>query len=295
MAEKPTVAIVVDSAASLPADAKQYRRLYVVPMLLHFGETTYMDGDQYSPTSFYRTLRRTSKVPTTSAPPPASYLDAFRRASEDARSILCLTVASRFSASFASAETAAKELHAERPAVEIRVLDSDNAAGAEGLIALESWRAASRGGTLDDVVAAAETIMPRVRLLAFVDTLRFLWKSGRVPGIAHAGTSILQIKPLFELFQGGISTVARPRTHRRAMTRLLALMRERVGSGCRLHATVMHADDLDSAQELLKRIETDHVCDELFISEFSPVLGAHTGPGLLGVAFWSRSARDVQS
>ena len=112
MAEKPTVAIVVDSAASLPADTKQYPRLYVVPMLLHFGDTTYTDGGDYSPTSFYRTLRRTSEVPTTSAPPPASYLEAFRRASEDARSILCLTAASRFSASFASAEAAAKALRA---------------------------------------------------------------------------------------------------------------------------------------------------------------------------------------
>ena len=295
MAEKPTVAIVVDSAASLPADTEQYPRLYVVPMLLHFGETTYMDGGHYSPTSFYRTLRGTSEVPTTSAPPPASYLDAFRRASEGARSILCLTVASRFSASFASAGAAANELRTERPAVEIRVLDSDNAAGAEGLIALESWRAAERGGTLDDVVTAAETVIPQVRLLAFVDTLRYLWKSGRVPGIAHAGNSILQIKPLFELFQGGIKTVARPRTQRRAMTRLLALMRERVDSGCRLHATVMHADAPDSAQELLKQIESSHVCDELFISEFSPVLGAHTGPGLLGVAFWSKYVSDVES
>ncbi len=79
------------------------------------------------------------------------------------------------------------------------------------------------------------------------------------------------------------------------MTRLLALMLESVDSCCRLHATVMHADDLDSAQDLMSRIESNHVCDELFISEFSPVLGAHTGPGLLGVAFWSTSDADVQS
>lgn len=264
-------------------------------MLLHFGGTTYEDGQDLSPAALYRTLRQTPEIPTTSAPSPEAYLKAFRQASKDTRSILCLTVASRFSASIDAAQTAAAELKKEMPDVVVRVLNSETAAGAEGLVALEAARAAGRGGTLDEALSAAEEVIPRVRLLAFVDTLRYLWKGGRVPGIAHVGTSILQIKPLFELFQGSIRTVAKPRTHRRAMDRLLSLMRQRVAPGSRLHATLMHADDFDSAQRLADRIESTYACDELFISEFSSVLGAHTGPGLLGVAFWSEPAPDGPS
>ena len=295
MTEKPSLAIVVDSAASLPPNAADYSQILVVPMLLHIGDTTYVDGLNFSPTNLYRTLRRASEPPTTSAPSPKTYLDTFRQASKNARSILCLTVASQFSASIDSARTAAAEFKNERPDVKVTVLSSETAAGAEGLVALEACRVAMRGGTLSEAVSAAEEVMPRVRLLAFVDTLRYLWKGGRVPGIAHVGTSILQIKPLFELFQGKVKTVARPRTHRRAMEKLLSLMRQRVPAGSRLHVTVMHADDYGSAKQLLARIESNYVCDELFISEFSSVLGAHTGPGLLGVAFWSGPASDLAS
>lgn len=246
-----------------------------------------MDGRHHSPTNFYRTLRRTSEVPTTSAASPGSYLDIFRQAAEEAESILCLTVASQFSASFDSAMAAVREAKEALPDTEIVVLDSESAAGGEGLIAMEAWRGASRGEAVDEVVAVARDVMPRVRLLAFVDTLRYLWKGGRVPGIAHAGTSMLRIKPLFELTQGKVRTVARPRTRQRAMARLLELMRQRVETG-RVHATVMHADAFDAAEELRHRVEMSFHCHELFISEFSSVLGAHTGPGLLGIAFWSQ-------
>lgn len=256
-------------------------------MLLHLGETTYQDGRHHSPTNFYRTLRRSTHIPSTSAPTPSSYLDFFREAAEGADSILCLTVGNQFSASFDSAQTAARQAKDELPNVELEVMDSRSAAGAQGLIGLEAWRVANDGGGLAEVKAAAQDVMSRVRLLAFVDTLRYLWKGGRVPGIAHAGTSVLRIKPVFEMAEGKIKTVARPRTRQRAMERLLRLMRDRVDQGS-LHATVMHADAYDSAVELRDQVERAFYCEELFVSEFSSVLGAHTGPGLVGVAFWSR-------
>jgi DegV family protein with EDD domain len=286
MAEKGRVAVVVDSAASLPAD--KAAQLQVVPMRLVLDGKTYLDGRDLSATQFYKMLRQSSAPATTSAPPPASFLESFRQAALDASSVLCLTVASRFSASFNSAQTAAVQMRDELPGVEIAVLDTESAAGGEGLIALEALRAAARGDGLDQVVAAAREVMPRVRLLAFLDTLYYLWKGGRVPRLAHAGTSLLDIKPLFELKGGEVHTVARPRTRQRATQRLVELMRERVEPGS-VHATVMHADSADAAEVLRQQIEAEFPCQELYVSEFTPVMGAHIGPGLLGVAFWSES------
>ena len=285
MGSDSRVAIVVDSAASLPVEDVRRPQLYVVPMLVTVDGKTYEDGRELSASDFYRILRRSSESPSTSAPPPASFLESFQEAAGGVESVLCLTVASKFSASIDSAQVAAREAESLLPELDVFVLDSGSAAGGEGLVALEAWRVARSGHGLQDVVAAAQGVIPRIRLLAFVDTLYYLWKGGRVPGIAHIGTSLLRIKPLFELVQGQVKTVARPRTYRAAMGRLVKLMHERVESP-RIHVTVMHADAPDMALELRRRIETEFTYEELFTSEFTPVMGAHIGPGLLGIAFW---------
>ena len=287
MRQAPTVAVVVDSAASLPSDEACRLGLRVVPMRLTLGAKTYLDGRDLTVSEFYHKLRESKVTPSTSPPPPAGFMEAFVQAAEVAASILCITVSSRFSSSFGSATAALQEAKELLPGVEIRVMDSGSAAGGEGLIALEAQRVANRGGNLDHVVAAAKTVAQRVRLLAFPDTLYYLWKSGRVPGIAHAGAALLDIKPLFELAQGEIRTVARTRSRRRAGTRLVELMRLGLTEGS-VHATVMHADAAEAAQGLKQQVEAEIACEDLFISEITPVMGAHIGPGLLGVAFWSK-------
>ena len=246
---------------------------------------TYLDGQDLSPTDFYRMLRATNKPPTTSAPSPARFLEAFQSAGEDTASIVCITVSPRFSSTYESARNAAEQAKAEMPGLQIALIDSESAAGGEGLIAMEAWRAAARGEDLGEVEATARSVITKVSLLAFLDTLYYVWKGGRVPAIAYAGTSLLGIKPMLELSRGEVRNVARPRTGPRAMKRMLELMGTRVGSS-RIHATVMHADAEEAGEQLVRRIGSGFRCEELFLSEFSPVMGAHTGPGLLGVAFW---------
>ena len=280
------VAIVVDSAASLPADMRGRSQLHIVPMRLTFGDRTYLDGLDLSTSDFYQMLRESRDIPSTSAPSPSSFLEAFRQAAKEAEAALCLTVSSRFSACFNSAMTAVEEAHDALPGFEVSVLDTETAAGGEGLVAVEAWRTAARGGGLAEAVATARSVIPRVKLLAMVDTLDYLRKSGRVPAIAQVGATLLRIKPIFELVQGDVHTVARPRTRGRAVRRLVELMRERAEPG-RVHATVMHADAADAAEELKRQVEAELTCEELYISEFTPVMGAHIGPRLLGVAFRS--------
>ena len=280
------VAIVVDSAASLPEDLSRRHGLHVVPLEVSLGGETYLDGRDLSPTDFYKKLRNSTTLASTSAPSPARFLQAFRAAAEGGSAVLCLTVSSSFSASYDSAGTAAAEARETAPAVDITVLDTETAAGAEGLVALEAARAAERGLDVNEVMASAREVMSRVQLIAFIDTLYYLWKSGRVPMIAHTGTSLLGIKPIFEMSGGRVRGLARPRTRRRATARLMDLLNDRAGPG-RLHATVMHGDAEDEANELRERVAADFQCEELFVSEFTPAMGAHLGPGVVGIAFWS--------
>ncbi len=286
------IGIVVDSAASLPSGAADSGGIYIVPMTLTLDGVTYIDGQDIAPTAFYRLLRASSAAATTAAPSSGRYSEVFHAAASSHDAIVCITTGGRFSASLDTATTAAAELRTALPELRIRILDSQAAAGSQGLAALAAWRAAQSGASMDACVAAAECVIERVQLLAFVDTLRYLRRSGRVPAIAHAGASLLRIKPLFRLADGEVATIARPRTQRSAIRRLLEQMRRDASDGT-LHATVMHADAPALAEILRQHIAADFQYAELFVSEFTPVMGAHIGPGMLGVAYWSES--DISS
>ena len=255
-------------------------------MLVHVGDDTYRDGVDLSASDFYA-MQRGGDVPTsTSAPPPSAFLDAFERATEIADAVLCITVSARYSASAAAAETARARLLERRPDADVRILDSQTAIGAQGLIATEALRAADTGADLDAVERAALAVRERVRLLAYVDTLRYLWKGGRVPAVAHLATSMLRIKPVFELRRSETTPLARPRTARRAAARMLELMRERAPAGVPLRVSLMHAAAPDRAAQIAAAIRREYDCAELCQSEVTPVMGAHIGPGMVAVAFW---------
>lgn len=280
------VAIVVDSAAAVPDRFHDDPCTFTVPMLIHVGNRTYRDGVDLRAEDFYKMQRRHVGRTSTSSPTPGDFTDAFQSAAEVADSILCITVSKRFSSSFHAAEIARREFRARRQDFDLRVLDSQTAVGGEGLVAWESLKVAMTGSDIHQVQLAALNIRSRVRLLAYVDTLYYLWKGGRVPGLAHLAASLLKLKPVFELERSDVTQVARPRTGAHALRKVLALMHDRVGEGP-LHAMVMHAQAPEHASSLSQGIDTEFECAELFESEFTPVMGAHIGPGIVGVAFWS--------
>lgn len=284
MTTKHRVAIVADSSASLPATGS--RPSYGVPMQLTVGGATYADGHDLTATEFYRLQRRSDELSTTAAPPPGAFAEAFRSAAGEAESVLCLTVSPRFSSTFDSATLAADEVREERPDTRIEVVDTESAAGGSGLVATAACRAVDAGADLDGAVAAIAAVIPRVFLVAYLDSLFYVWKSGRIPRIAYASSSLLGIKPVFEMHRGEVKSLARPRSAARAQRRLVDEMRRRAGDAP-VHAAIVHADAAGLAAELQRTINAEIACVELYVSEFSPVMGAHTGPGLLGVAFWS--------
>ncbi|MFQ5996745.1 MAG: DegV family protein [Dehalococcoidales bacterium] len=281
------VAIVTDTTACIPQEQVTKYDIEVVPVQLIFEDKTYRDGIDISPTEFYALLRQASKPPTTSASSPDPYFEAYRKASQRAESILCLTEPSRFSAMFNSALIAKQMAKSALPNVAIEVFDCTTAAAGQGLVALAAARAAVSKQNLKEVMETTKNVMERVNLFATLDTLHYLVKSGRVPQAAALVNSLLKIKPIFTLNHAEARTVALPRTIPSAMKRMLKIMEKKVVKGQPLHVAVMHADAPEKAVALRNRIASQFDCAELFITEFTPVMGVHTGPGLLGVAFYS--------
>jgi len=188
---------------------------------------------------------------------------------------------------FNSAQLAAGMNKEALPDVTIEVLESDTAAAGQGLVALAAAKAAASGKNLTEVIETAKSVMQRVKLLAMLDTLYYLVKGGRVPKAAALANSLLRIKPVFTVNGGDAHTVALPRNTSNAIKHMLKLMRQKVVKGQPLHVAVMHADALDKAIALRNQISSRVNCAELFITEFTPVMGVHTGPGVIGVAFYN--------
>ena len=280
------VAVVVDSSSCLPPDLLRKWNITVVPHELVIGQRSFRDGVDIQPDEFYRLLGQ-GKQPTltTAAPQPGRFLEAFLEAGQRARNVLCLTLSAQFSATYNSACAAVEQANGQMSPNKVRVIDSRAAAGGSGLIALAAARWASMGHNLDQVVANVERLVPKVNLLAFLDTLRYLSRSGRVRKFEAWAGSLLGVRPLTELRLGEARMLERPRSRARATERLLEIMGQRVG---RMPVTVnvMEADAPADANALSRRIESAFNCLELFVSQFTPVMGLHTGPGLLGVAFY---------
>lgn len=280
------VAIVTDTTACVPPEQVSQYDIEVVPVPLIINQKTYRDGIDITPTEFYEMLRKAKRLPTTSASSPTPYFEAFRNASRRAPNILCLTEPSRFSAMYSSARAAVETAKEKLKNVAIEVMECTTAAAGQGLVALAAARAAAKGKSLADVKQVVNNIMPRINLFAAIDNLRYLARSGRVPQAAAIVDTILSLKPVFTLNQANPGLAGLPRSIKGAIGRIIVLIKKNTHQGKRLHAAVMHADALEDAKILKEKITSSFNCSEIFITEFTPVMGVHTGPGLVGVAFY---------
>ena len=276
-----TVTVVTDSAANIPAELTTELGIHTVPMYLKFGDTVYQDGVDISRGEFYPKLEREEVPVSTAAPSSGDYREAFERALAGADGVVCVTVASFVSVSYEAALVAANELGPS-----VRVVDAKSASMGEGWAAVEAARLAATGASLDAVTARAEEIVGRTQLVATINTFEFLRRSGRVHALlAYAGTA-LNIKPVFALRGGKIEQLGRPRSRARAIERAVDETRPLAERGP-LHLAVAHAAVPDEAEALLARLRGEVDLAESLITEFTPLMGAHTGPGVLGIAAWS--------
>ena len=283
---KNRVAVVTDTTACIPQDMASEHGIELVPIELRFGDRVYRDGIDITPAEFYTRLRQTDNLPMTSGSAPLPYLEAYSQASRRADGIICITESSKFSGMFNSARLAMEMAKEELPGLNIELVDCTTAAAGQGLVALAAAREADLGKSLAEVVAFIRQLMHRVYLFASLDSLKYLVKGGRVPQAAALVNSILNIKPVFSVNGGEAHTLALPRSTDSAIKRILKLMKARIGKEQSVHVAIMHADVVEQAESLSEQVAARFNCAEIFITEFTPVMGVHTGPGVIGVAFY---------
>ncbi|MFE2758666.1 DegV family protein [Streptomyces halstedii] len=271
------VAIVTDSTAYLPPQTMERHGITAVPLTVVLGDQAYEEGTEISARSLALALQKRHSV-TTSRPSPEVFAAAYRTAAEaGASGIVSLHLSAEISGTYDAACLAAKDAP-----VPVRVVDTGMVAMALGFCALAAVEAVEQGGGPDDAVAAAEKRAEGTSAYFYVDTLDYLRRGGRIGTAQALLGSALAVKPLLQLDGGRIELLEKVRTASKAIARLEEIVVERAGSGA-VDIAVHHLSAPDHADGLAERLrERVPGLAELHVSEVGAVIGAHTGPGLVG-------------
>jgi len=272
------VKIVTDSVADLPPQVVRELGITVVPLVLRFGAETFRDGIDLNAAQFYEKLKTSKAFPATSVPPPQSYVEAYDRLAEEADAIVSVAVSSRLSATH---EVALQSIEEMKKKCRVEVIDSETATMAEGFIVIKAAQAAQAGAELEEVMAVAYQNIPRAKFLAAFDTLEYLRRGGRIGRAQAFLGSMLKINPLITLKEGLVEPAGRTRSRSKAIDQLYDFV-----------AGYTHIEELsvgdtacpEDAEALCERLGAIFPQERIYRSKMTPVIGAHTGPGLLLVA-----------
>lgn len=279
------VGVIADSIACLPEELVAKYGIKIVPYSFYFEGKAYRDWVDISPSQAYELFLKDPGSFLSSPASPTDYLEAYRELSQKTRNIVCITLSSNLSTAYNVARLAREQAREELPETTIEVIDSQTATAAEGFVALAAARAVEEGKALAEVIQAARAMCDKVGLVAVLDTVRHIYRSGRIPRFASQLGSILNIRPILTISSGQVRMAGVVRNRDRGINRLLEILGEKVGQG-RVHVAVMHAYAAQEAERLKERVSSAFNCVELWLTEFSPLMGYACGTGTLGLAFY---------
>ncbi len=281
------IGIVVDSIACITKDQAEAYGIKIVPANIFVNGHVYRDFLDISPAQAYEFLEKAPEFWKSSAASPEDYVRVYQELSEHVQSILVVTISSKLSMFYTSAQIAKEIISDKLPHIEVYVLDSQTAAAAEGLIALAAARAATEGKSFQEVIEIANRVRERVSFVGLLETIRHVYRTGRIPKVASEVGSLLSVKPILTSGNGGIHFAGVVRTKQNGIEKMLQMMRRHVGNSRMVHVAVMHADAIEEADRLKTRVATEFNCVEIFVTDFSPIMGYATGRGTLALAFYA--------
>ncbi len=273
---KQSVAIVTDSTADLPPQLAASRSITVVPLTLNFDGKALLDGVDIRPDEFYRRLPSVATHPTTSQPSAGRFAEAYSALLADHDAVVSIHISEKLSGTFESARQGAAMTDAER----VRVVDSENVSMSLGLLALTASSLAASGADAETIEAKMLDMRQLVQTYFSVATLEFLRRGGRIGRASAFLGSVLQVKPVLCIRDGLVTPLERVRTFDRALNRIIELARE-VDRGHGVCVIVGHGDAEADAERIGRELEP--IAETLMIQPLGPVVGAHAGPGVVGV------------
>jgi DegV family protein with EDD domain len=275
------IAIVTDSTAYIPKDLVEKYEIAVAPQISIWGETTYLDGIDIQPSEFYERLKTAKVMPTTSQATVAYFHKIFEPLVAEGRPIITITISEKLSGTLQSARQAKEML----PGAKIELVDSGSAAMECGFQVLAAARAAEAGKSFEEVVALTQKAKDHTGVYFVVDTLEFLHRGGRIGGAQRLIGTALSMKPILVVANGQIEPFETVRTKKKAFERLLDIIEGEVSGKPNLRLASLHAAAEEDAHYLLEEASKRLNPIERVISEVSPVVGTHVGPGTVGLAF----------
>jgi len=275
------IKIVTDSTCDLTQNYVDRHNIKVVPIVIHFGEVEYLDGETIDGSTFYRMIEERQALPKTSQPSPGHFATAYREiaAAGEADQILSIHVTGKLSGTCTSAQMAAEMVKDE---ISVEVFDSLGGSAGMGFMCIEAARMAEAGASLQEILARLEYIRGEVNIFLTLAELRFAQMSGRVGKLQGTLASLLNVKPIIFLEDGIIDARERVRTRRRAVERMLELTAERVGDSP-VNLGIVHAEAFKEAEALLAQAQAMFNYQECYINDLALGLAVQFGPGTLGV------------
>ncbi|MBG0787531.1 MAG: DegV family protein [Anaerolineaceae bacterium] len=275
------VAIVTDSTAYLPQEIVDELGLTIVPLTLHWDGESYRDGVDIMAEEFYERLAQSETIPTTSQTTVGEFVKIFQSLLDQDYAVLTLPISSGISGTVESAFQAKKEFEGQP----VEVVDTKLVSMALGFMVMTVGRAAKAGTSLEECVALAHDVYPRIGVYFTVDNLKYLHKGGRINTAKRLLGSMLNVKPLMEIRDGKIELVESVRSRKKAMSRMLDLIEEDIAGREPVRIGAFHAAADEDVNILLEMaIERFHPV-ETVLTFVSPVIGSHTGPGTISLAY----------
>ena len=276
------IRIVTDSTASAPLDLVQRYDITVVPLRVLFGQESYREGVDMSNEEFYTRLAKVDRLPTTSQPTMAEFFDVYQRIVESGDQAVSIHLSSKLSGTYNAAAQAA----AEFPAGAVTVVDT-NWISLPLTFQIRAAAAAAEGASVEDVVAAAQSLDSRLHLYFVLDTLDNLRKGGRISGAKAMIGGLLNVKPILELKHGVVEPVESPRSKKASVKRLLELMTATIPQNAPLHVAVLDARAPSERDELERQITQRFNVVEILRAEVGAIIGTHTGAGAVGAGYYT--------
>jgi DegV family protein with EDD domain len=277
----PSIKIITDSTAYLPTRFVEQYDIDVLPLVLNWEEKSYRDGVDIMAEEFYSRLKTAKTLPTTNAVSVHQYQEAIQKALDNGLQPLLLPLSSGISASHNNA-LLAKDMFPDKP---VEIVNTQLVSMALSFMVLAAARKAETGATLQEVKQTAEESYNHIGVYFTVDTLKYLHKGGRIGGAKRLLGSALKIKPILQIKEGKIEAAGSAITRRKALDRLIALVEEGIAGRSPVRISVFHALDLPTARQLEEACIQKFSPVETIMSEVSPVVGAHVGPGTVSIAY----------
>jgi DegV family protein with EDD domain len=283
MSGKFPFAIIIDGTTVLPQSMRRELDMRTLPLHVSFGAESYTADVDLTADQFYEKIKDPKAKPTTSQPSIGECRDVYEQAVRDGyKDMLVIAVATEFSGTFSVATTTALQIIDTN----IVVVDSRSTASTIGLIATACAKARRAGRSLEQTAELARDLANKTNLLALIDTLDFLRRSGRISGAAAAFGSLLSLKVILDLREGKADAIEKVRTRERGMTTLQGLVEARTPPGTRIHAAILHANAPDRARLLGEWVQERYHCVEYWVDEAGPVLASHAGPGTVALGWY---------